>query len=748
MNSLQERYALARTLAPGERERALRHGPVKPRWSEDGRYFWYASSDGPGGLKHLLVDVRTRSRQALFDAEALAAALASSSGADLLPGALALADIRYDAASATVGFLALGRRWCWREAARELTCLGEAFASHEAVSPDGRAALSLVGPNLRLRTVERPDGVALTSDGEPDWGYGDFTDFISQVAQRLSGQPRKASVLWAPDSQRFAVMRVDLRSVPQEHLLQSVPPQGRRPLLHSYRFPTPMDEQRGRSELWFIGRDGGRVRAQLDGLECHAFTHLAMNWCRWSADGRHLFVVDGSRDGRRLSLWRVDAGDGAAQLLLEETGPAVVLPAPSIGEAPVFHVLRDGRVIWWSQREGWGHLYLIEPGQEALAITQGDWQVRGILHVDEAAQRLVFVANGREPAADAYYCSAYEIGFDGRGLAQLTSERSHHEFVIDAPRGAGSMAPDGSCFVDNYSTVARPPRAVLRDRSGAVMMALEAGDAAGAWPAGMPAPEPFKVRALDGATDLWGVLYKPFGFDPAQRYPVVEVIYGAPQTAVAPKGWLPNLHASLAEQLAALGFATLIIDGPGTPYRSREFQLASYGRVESCGGLPDHVAAIRALAASRPWMDLDRVGIAGGSGGGYATARALGGHPEFYKVGVALCGNHDQSSYVAMWGERYQGLYSEAGYADQANTAVAACITGDLLLVHGDMDDNVHPAMTLRLVDALIKADRNFDMLMVPNAGHMLILLPYVRRRIWDYFVERLMGASAPRPST
>jgi dipeptidyl aminopeptidase/acylaminoacyl peptidase len=283
-------------------------------------------------------------------------------------------------------------------------------------------------------------------------------------------------------------------------------------------------------------------------------------------------------------------------------------------------------------------------------------------------------------------------------------------------------------------------------------MTLETADPGSAWPAALPLPEPFSVpalnaQALDGADELWGVLYKPMDFDPQVRYPVVEVIYGAPQTVVAPKTWGNNAYANVAEQLATLGFVAVIVDGPGTPCRSRAFQLEAYGRIESCGGLPDHVNAIRHLAATRPWMDLERVGLVGGSGGGNATVRAMGTFPDFYKVGVAMCGNHDQAAYIAAWGERYQGLYDESLYAAQANKTVAARITGDLLLIHGDLDNNVHPAMTMQVVDALIQADRNFDLLIVPNAGHMLILLPYVQRRLFDYFVERLMGQPAPRPS-
>jgi dipeptidyl aminopeptidase/acylaminoacyl peptidase len=252
------------------------------------------------------------------------------------------------------------------------------------------------------------------------------------------------------------------------------------------------------------------------------------------------------------------------------------------------------------------------------------------------------------------------------------------------------------------------------------------------------------VRSTDGEHDLWGCLYRPLGFDESKPHPVVEVIYGGPQTAVAGKDWIGNVHTSVAEQLAALGFVVVMLDGPGTPYRSHAFQRAVHGRIQSCGGLDDHVHATRELARTRPWMDLGRVGIVGGSGGGYATVRAMASYPDLYRAGVAMCGNHDQSAYVALWGESFHGSWSEKGYADQANTTVAGAITGDLLLIHGDMDDNVHPAMSLKVVDAMIRADRHVDLLIVPNAGHALLAHPYVLRRTWDYFVEKLMRRRPP----
>lgn len=752
MMSLEDRYKIAATLALRKRDASLLHGPVQAQWAPDGRYFWYVSKDAAGDC-YQLVDVQARTKRPLFDAAALATALGQATGKNIAAGALPVAAPSFDATTSLVSLAAEGQRWSWHDATASLQRLGPAFGPEEAVAPSGDAAVANVGPNLRLRTLARMDQpTALTDDGEAEWGYGDFTEFLHQVDWRLQSTVPKPSVVWSPDSQRLAAMRVDLRQVALNHLVQSVPPDGVRPRLHSYRYPMPGDAQRGRAELWFIGRDGSRVRARLDHLECSGFTHLAQGYGRWSDDGRHFDLIDHSRDGQTMTLWRIDTEDGSVRVVIEEHGP-VVLPAPAIMERPMFQLLADGRLIWWSQRSGWGHLYLISPDGAVQAITQGPWLVRSILHVDEGRQQILFAASGREPGVDPYFCAAYRVAFDGSGLKLLTPEPAHHEFVRydSVPGGPAIVSPDGSHFVDSHSTVTSPPRSVLRDREGAVLMTLEVADPGTAWPKALPLPEPFSVRALhpetlDGAGELWGVLYKPLEFDPLQRYPIVEVVYGAPQTAVAPKSWGNNLYANAAEQLATLGFVVVIVDGPGTPCRSRAFQLDAYGRIESCGSLPDHVNAIRQLAATRPWMDLERVGLVGGSGGGNATVRAMGTFPNFYKVGVAMCGNHDQAAYIAAWGERYQGLYDETLYATQANKTVAAQIVGDLLLIHGDLDNNVHPAQTMQVVDALIKADRNFDLLIVPNAGHMLILLPYVQRRLFDYFVERLMGVAAPRP--
>jgi dipeptidyl aminopeptidase/acylaminoacyl peptidase len=287
---------------------------------------------------------------------------------------------------------------------------------------------------------------------------------------------------------------------------------------------------------------------------------------------------------------------------------------------------------------------------------------------------------------------------------------------------------------------------VLRDAAGRVLMDLWAAPPHDTWPHALPLPESFSVSSADGGEALWGALYKPAHFDPTRRYPVVELIYGAPQAAVAPKTWANPRFGAVAEQLAAQGYVVFCIDGPGTPYRSHRFQLASHGRMETCGGLPEHVSALQQLAATRTWMDLSRVGIVGASGGGYAVVHAMAAFPEVYRAGVSMCGNHDQADYIAGWGDGYQGLYSAAAYATQASQTVAHRITGSLLLIHGEMDDNVHPAHTLRVADALLKAGRDFEMLIVPDAGHMLILIDTVRQRIWRFLARHLQPETEPEP--
>ncbi len=324
------------------------------------------------------------------------------------------------------------------------------------------------------------------------------------------------------------------------------------------------------------------------------------------------------------------------------------------------------------------------------------------------------------------------MGFDGTGLTLLTPEDAQHDLTLDAP---------GEWIVDRVSRTDLSPVTVVRSLDGKAVLPLERADLSRLLATGWQWPERFTVKAADGQTDLYGIIFKPTGFDPARTYPVIEEIYPGPQVFIVPKSFEAggDLRA-----LVELGMIGVQVDGRGTAARSKAFHDYSYGRLETGGALEDHLAAFRQIAASRPYLDLSRVGIYGHSGGGFASTRAMFLHPEFYKVAVSSAGNHDQRGYLSLWGETYQGMPQGDNYAAQANPSIAKNLTGKLMLVYGDMDDNVPPALTLQVIDALTKANKSYDVLIVPNGSHAMSANMYFRRRRWDYFTEHLIGVTPP----
>jgi dipeptidyl aminopeptidase/acylaminoacyl peptidase len=717
---------------------------VRPFWTADGSAFSYRRLTRCG-VEYRLVVSETGVSEPLFDPAALAASVKQATGTPA-PAIVDLREVRVSADGEGIEFVLAGRFWRAERATYALADLGAASARGENVAPDGTARLILADHDLWL--IENSgERVALTDDGEDGFGYGDFGGF--GAALMMSHLPPIA--LWSPDSRRIATFRADTRQATPAHLVEAIPPDGSRPKLHSFPYPLPGDSDGATLELWLFDRSGNRVRAKIDGLETFAFNALLVYPAWWSADSRFFHFIEAARDGHRADLWRIDASTGDAERLVVEQCPGA--GRPRFGAMPDPHVLRDGRILWASEADGWSHLYFVEAGNPSSRrrVTAGDWRVVSLLHVDEDEETILLAAAGREPGIDPYYLQVYSVGFDGSNLRRLTPEDLNHD--LTPPPSAllrlvggnrpqpGGTSSDGRFFVAAHEAVDSPPVSVLYDGKGAAIATLERADASEGWPNDMPLPEPFHVRALDGVTDLWGVLYKPYGFDPSRTYPVVEVIYGGPQMAMVPKSFRQEGLGATAEALAAAGFVTLIIDGPGTPARSRDFWFRSYGQMESCGGLDDHVAAIKALAADRPWMDIARgVGLTGMSSGGYSTVRGMAAHPDFFTVGVATCGNHDLTAYVAQWAELFQGLDTDQ-YRNLPNADVAGQIMGKLFLIQGEMDDNVHPTHMLRLVDALVKADADFDMLIIPGADHGVASHPYAVRRTLDFFLRHLSPA-------
>ena len=616
---------------------------------------------------------------------------------------------------------------------------GEAEVDPNAVvSPDGRLAAFIRDHDLWVREVGTERETRLTTDGHEHFGYA--TD---NAGWTRSDRP---VLRWSPDSRRIATFRHDARGVGEMYLVTTGVGH---PELDAWRYPLPEDTVIFRIERVIIDLDGAGGEPELVRLAMapdphrssvcdHVYCGGTFADVEWSEDGSRLAFVSTSRDHKRATLRVADASTGEVQDVLTETS-ATFFESGHRTSNWRFLPSSD-EVIWFSRSDGWSHLYLhdLDTGALKNRITAGDWNVLQVLRVDPVSGTVWFLGNEREPG-DPYFQYLYRVGLDGSGLTLLTPDSANHE--VD-------LSPDGRWIIDTRSTPTTAPVTVLRDaRTGDPVMELERGDLSPLTTAGWHPPLPFTVKARDGVTDLYGLMFRPTSFDPTLRYPIINYVYPGPQS-----GSVGSRSFSAARRdhqaLAELGFVVVALDAMGTPMRSRSFHEAYYGNMGD-NGLPDQIAAIRQLAERHSWLDLDRVGIWGHSGGGYAAAGAILRYPDFYTVAVSQAGNHDNRNYEDDWGEKWQGLLEErpdggTTYDNQANQRLASNLEGRLLLAHGTLDDNVPPYNTLLLVDALIEANKDFDLILFPNRRHGFAMEPYMIRRRWDYFVRHLLGAEPP----
>ncbi|MGW6709020.1 DPP IV N-terminal domain-containing protein [Streptomyces sp. NPDC054956] len=726
---------LRRPASPGE---LVVGDKVRPQWTDGGTRFWYAVADG-AGRRFVRVDPAAGTREPAFDHGLLAAALAAASGQRVDPEALPFAAI--EPVGDAVEFGAFGEYWRCR--LDDYVCERAEFTPPgsplDVPSPDGKFAVSRRGHDLWVRSLSDGREWALTTDGEPDHGYGYGPDSTSNTTLlRKIGLPYlPPAVAWSPDSTKVLAHRTDEREVRQTHLVETRPADGGAPVLHTQRYAYAGDEHVPLAELVVLDvAEGTVVRAQAEPLLMPVFSPITAKWAWWAPDGSAVYYLGRPRDLRTLTLYRLDPDTGEVTTVLSETGDTRVEPNQFGYEAPIVRILAD-EVLWYSQRDGWGHLYRydLRTGELLGQVTSGQWAVRQILRVDEAERVVYFTASGLVDE-DPYRRTVCRVGLDGSGFAELTDDDQDH--VV-------TMKDGQDYFIDSASTVDTAPVTTVRDWTGRVLVELERADTSKLTSTGWTAPERFRVKAADGVTDIYGVLYHPRGFDPARRYPVVDNLYPGPQVTRVSPSFDPGGMGLDAEPLAALGFVVIALDGRGTPGRSKAFHDASYGHLADAGCLADHVAALRQLAETRPWMDLDRAGVFGHSGGGFAAARAMLDFPETYKAGVALSGSHDARHFNAGFVETYDGADNPEAWARTSSIDLADRLAGKLLLVHGDMDDQVHPDHTLRLADRLIAADKDFELLIVPGAEHTLIdHLAYVRKRSWDFLVRELLGTQPP----
>lgn len=666
-------------------------GNVNPTWLDDGK-FWYSVTT-PTGIEFVLINPADGSRKIASDKK------------KLLPGS-------NDKAST------------------------DNRNSTSVTSPDGKKAVFIRDWNLWLRDVDSKKETQLTTDGVIDFGYA--TD---NAGWRKSDKP---IVLWSPDSKKIATFQQDQRHVSDMYLVTT---NVGAPKLESWKYPLPEDKDIIRIHRVIIEVDTPKViRLQLppdprrgtlcDDISCSG----GFDDNYWNADGSKLAFISSSRDHKQAKMRLADATTGAVKEIMEENVKTQYESGQ--GTVNIAYLGATNEVIWYSERDDWGHLYLYnaQNGKLINQITKGDFVVTRIVKTDEKNRVIYFEANGREKGRDPYFSYLYRVDFNGKNLQLLTPEDGNHNI---------SLSPNGKYFIDNYSKPDGAPVAVVRDTKGKLIAILEKTDISKLTASGWKPPLSVTVRSFDKKWDLYGLVFTPSHLDKTKKYPVINYIYPGPQGGGV-GGRSFSSSRSDHQALAELGFIVVIIDGSCNPDRSKSFHDACYGNMAE-NTLQDQMEGMRQLAAKYPYMDLDRVGVWGHSGGGYATAAAMFRYPDFYKVGISESGNHDNRNYEDDWGERYIGLLvkddkGKSIYDDQANQNFAKNLKGKLLLSHGGMDDNVPPYNTYLVVDALIKANKDFDLIIFPKARHGYGADSYyMMRRRWDYFVRHLLNAEPPK---
>ncbi len=748
---------------------------VDPHWFQNGNSFWYEYKTSEGKFWYVVTPSQKK-KELLFDRDKLAAELTEIVQDPFEARHLPVKNLKVDADGKTFTFEVVSSQdeqskdkkgktekkvfyFSYDYTTKKLTHLKDKEKEPDkldwaSVSPDGQSVVYAKDCNLfrmsisdyRKAQKNEKDStiveIQLTTDGMPDFGYG-IPYSILNTDTLCNGKRRKAWGCWSPDSKYFVTIVSDDRAVKPLWVINSIAEP--RPTLETYKYQMPGEMEAPEEHLYIFDMTSNtrkeiKVSAwknQWLGLEEKPLEKkqrdMEFRPSVWQGDNNRFFVTRYSRDLHRIDVCTYTVGEDSIVPIVKER-------MNTYQETRPIHVLNSGKeFIQWSERDGWAHLYLYDDkGNLKNRITEGPWHVEQVLKIDEATRTVYFMANGKEKDENPYYEHLYKVNVNGSGLKRLTTGDYFHQI---------SLSDDAQFAVDNFSRVNTIPCADLIDRNGNKVMTIQESDFSNLFAAGYKFPELFKVKAADGVTDLYGVMYKPYNFDSTKVYPIIDYVYPGPQVEAV---YYPFTRMSIrTDRLAQAGFIVISVgQRGGHPSRSKWYHNYGYGNMRDYP-LADHKAAVEQLAARYKYIDIDKVGIHGHSGGGFMSTAAICQYPDFYKAAVSCAGNHDNRIYNRWWSETHHGVketISEKGdttfvYKIATNPEIVKQLKGHLMLVHGDIDNNVHPANTTRVVNALIRAGKRFDMLYLPGQRHAFgDMNEYFYWRLVDYFSEHLKG--------
>ena len=709
--ALREKYNAKHVLYAG----------VVPHWVDQTSAFWYVRQTEKG-KEYVKVDAASKKRTALFDQQKMAAALTEKAGRAINAYNLPLQNCRLNISLDTLRFQLDGKFWAYsiknnrlldegaippRGKERHWTEVDDEKEGRPVTSPDGKWTAFIKNDNVYVREVATGKEKQLSQDGT-------LSNYYSSYIQ------------WSPDSKSVVSCRIRPVEKRYVYYVESSPADQAQPKLHKQEYAKPGDELRFKVPCIFEVESGRRLIPSTE-----LFSHqYELSGPMWNADSKAITFEYNERGHKVYRVLEMSAVDGSVRTLIEEKEEKYV-NYPRIYR----NYLSDGkRIIWSSERDNYNHLYLYDraTGKPLNQITKGEWYVRGVQHVDEANEVIYFSANGMKKGEDPYLIHYYKINFDGSNLVELTPEEGMHQCWYSS---------DYKYLVDVYSKVDQAPIAVLRDaKNGKIRMQLDKADISALLANGWKAPEVFSAKGRDGKTDMWGVIYRPSNFDPSKKYPVIEYIYSGPGDQYVPKTF--SSYNWWMTSLAELGFIVVQVDGMTTSFCSKEFEEVCYKNLKDAG-LPDHIAWIKAAAQKYPYMDIDRVGIFGCSAGGQESTGAVLFHPEFYKAAYSACGCHDNRMDKIWWNELWMGYPVDESYSACSNVDNAHLLSRPLMLVVGELDDNVDPASTMQVANALIKANKDFELVVIPGAHHTMGE-DFGEHKRYDFFVRHLMGVTPP----